>query len=109
MRATSILYRQCVRLTFFTRPQCGLCDDAKEVLSKVWDRRPFEYDEINVMEKQYKKWRGLYALDTPVIHFDATEENNYSFETTTAARKLKHRITEEEVESAMDGALKTAK
>lgn len=65
MRATSILYRQCVRLTLFTRPNCSLCDDAKAVLSKVWDKKPFEYDEMNVME--HPKWKALYEFDTPVV------------------------------------------
>ena len=67
MRPTVILFRQCLRLTFFTRPNCSLCDDAKGVLSKVWDRRPFEYDEINVMEKNQDKWKALYEFDTPVV------------------------------------------
>jgi hypothetical protein len=40
------------------------------------------------------------------IHFDATEENNHHFETKSSARKLMHRITEQEVDVAMDDALK---
>jgi hypothetical protein len=123
MRPSPALYKQVVRLTFFTRPQCSLCDDAKAVLSKVWDRRPFEYGEVNIAEPQHKKWK-IYKFDIPVvstqwinalnqvlikevqIHFDATEENNHHFETKSSARKLMHRITEQEVDAAMDDALK---
>ena len=65
MRATSALLKQAVRLTLFTRPDCSLCVDAKGVLSKVWDRRPFEYDEIDVMKQD--KWKALYEFDTPVV------------------------------------------
>lgn len=62
-----MLFRQALRLTLFTRPHCSLCDDAKGVLSKVWDRRPFEYDEVNVMEAKQDKWKKLYEFDTPVV------------------------------------------
>lgn len=128
MRATSILLQQCTRLTFFTRANCSLCTDAKGVLSKVWDRRPFEYDEIDVMAPQKEHWKNLYEFDTPVVrfarpnpfrlisglmvgqvHFDATEEHNPKFETTAAARKLMHRFSESEVEMAMDEVSETKK
>jgi glutaredoxin len=67
MRSTAILLRQTLRLTLFTRPNCSLCDDAKGVLSKVWDRRPFEYDEVNVMDSKQGKWKAVYEFDTPVV------------------------------------------
>lgn len=67
MRATAILLQQRLRLTLFTRPNCSLCDDAKEVINYVGKRRPFEYEEIDVMEKQQQKWKALYEFDTPVV------------------------------------------
>lgn len=67
MRPTVALFKQTVRLTLFTRRQCPLCDEAKEVLSKVWDRRPFEYDEINVISVKHKEWKALYEFETPVV------------------------------------------
>ena len=42
------------------------------------------------------------------VHVDATEENNHSFETTKAAQKLMHRFSEQQVESAMDKAVKSS-
>ncbi|KAK3051598.1 hypothetical protein LTR09_007253 [Extremus antarcticus] len=78
-------------------------------MSKVWDRRPFEYDEINVMQSQHSKWKALYEFDTPVLHLNATEENNQNFETTAAARKLMHRFTEQELETAMDETAESTK
>lgn len=60
-------WRQTLRLTFFTRPNCGLCTEAKEVISTVWKRRPFEYDEIDVMAAKQAKWKELYEFDTPVV------------------------------------------
>lgn len=67
MRPTAVLLQHALRLTFFTRPNCMLCTEAKDVLSKVWDRRHFEYDEIDVMQAASKEWRNLYEFDTPVV------------------------------------------
>ncbi|GAB7339044.1 hypothetical protein MBLNU457_5703t2 [Dothideomycetes sp. NU457] len=97
MRVTAVLRQYTVRLTLFTRKNCSLCDDAKKVLSNVWDRRPFEYDEIDVMEPPHEKWKGIYEFDTPV-----TKENNYNFSTTAEAAKLMHRFKEDQVEKLMD-------
>ena len=36
-------------------------------MSKVWDRRPFEYTEIDVMAPGQTKWKNLYEFDTPVV------------------------------------------
>jgi len=66
MRPSFALLRHACRLTLFVRENCSLCTDAKMVLSKVWDRRPFEYKEINVMEPGQDKWKAVYEFDTPV-------------------------------------------
>ncbi|RMX81911.1 hypothetical protein D0869_06454 [Hortaea werneckii] len=102
MRPTAVLLQHALRLTFFTRPNCMLCTEAKDVLSKVWDRRHFEYDEVNVMQPAGKEWRNLYEFDTPVVHFDKTRDLEQTTGTTAKARKLMHRFTEAEVETAMD-------
>jgi len=33
----------------------------------VWDSRPFEYKEIEVMKPEEKRWKDLYEFDTPVV------------------------------------------
>lgn len=67
MRASAILRQQwSLRMTLFIRQNCSLCTDAKDVMSKVWDRRPFEYTEIDVMAPGQTKWKNLYEFDTPV-------------------------------------------
>lgn len=71
MRATTVLRRCGLHLTFFTRDNCSLCTDAKHTMSKVWDRRPFEYTEINVMQPQHQKWK-IYEFDTPVVSMKIT-------------------------------------
>ena len=69
MFRASSAFRDC-RVTFFTRSPCGLCDTAKAVVQNVHAKRPFEYDEINVMETGQEKWRNAYEFDTPVVSPD---------------------------------------
>lgn len=77
MRPTVVLLQQTLRLTFFTRPNCGLCVEAKDVVSKVWKRRPFEYDEVNVMADKQEKWKKLYEFDTPVVGARVTSREQF--------------------------------
>jgi glutaredoxin len=72
MFPTLALRNFACRITLFTRSNCKLCSDAKEVLSNVWDKRPFEYDEINVMEHSDQKWKNMYEFDTPVVGLSCT-------------------------------------
>jgi len=67
MRATTTLRTLACRVTLFTRQNCSLCEDAKQTLSRVWDRRPFEYDEVDVMASSHGKWKAVYEFDTPVV------------------------------------------
>ena len=67
MQFTRRLLQHNLHLTLFTRKNCSLCDDAKGVLSRVWDRRPFEYKEIDVMASGYQKWKNLYEYDAPGV------------------------------------------
>ncbi|KAG9186727.1 hypothetical protein G6011_09835 [Alternaria panax] len=88
------------RITFFTRTPCGLCDSAKAVVQNVRAKRPFEYEEINVMDSGQETWKSLYEFDTPVIHIDKAEARD----TTASALKLMHRFKEDEVMQKMDEA-----
>lgn len=67
MFATRRLLQQACRITLFTRETCGLCKQAKGVLSDVWDKRPFEYTEVNVDKPESKPWLTLYDFDVPVV------------------------------------------
>lgn len=122
---TARLLQRVCRLTLFTRQGCALCDNAKGVLSNVWDQRPFEYTEIDVMAPGQQKWKDVYEFDTPVVSRHALGLPNWTRpwlmvtqihvekqpakdgqETTLAARKLMHRFKEEQVEALMDEAEK---
>lgn len=58
---------QAVRITLFTRPNCGLCDSAKTVLASLGERRPFSYREVDIGKPDAKAWRDLYDFDVPVV------------------------------------------
>ncbi|KAI9862483.1 MAG: hypothetical protein M1813_004334 [Trichoglossum hirsutum] len=105
MKPTLQLLQQALRITLFTRANCSLCDNAKVVLSRVWEKRPFEYHEIDVMKPEGRAWKDLYEFDTPVIHIrrsEVIEEPGIA----AKARKLMHRFTEGQVEDMMEIAEK---
>jgi hypothetical protein len=37
------------------------------VLGRVWDERPFEFREVDVMKAGQERWKALYEYDTPVV------------------------------------------
>ncbi|KAI0841207.1 hypothetical protein F5Y06DRAFT_215533 [Hypoxylon sp. FL0890] len=70
MRATCRLLQTC-RITLFTRENCGLCTEARSVLSNVWDARPFQFKEIDIIKSDTKeRWRDLYEFDVPVVCYE---------------------------------------
>ncbi|KAM7192026.1 hypothetical protein V8F33_008604 [Rhypophila sp. PSN 637] len=103
MRATIRLLQSC-RITLFTRENCGLCVQAKSVLSDVWDKRPFAFKEIDIVKPESKSWRDLYDFDVPVIHISKTQNPEEDPKLSSKAIKLMHRFTPEEVEAKMDAA-----
>jgi hypothetical protein len=66
MFVTRRLLHAC-RITLFSRDDCGLCTQAKGVLSDVWDKRPFHYTEVNLAKPEFKHWKNLYDFDIPVV------------------------------------------
>ena len=71
MRVTTRLFQQAqhaCRITLFTRENCGLCSNARSVLSQVWDARPFDYREVDIVKSQNGPgWKNLYDFDVPVV------------------------------------------
>ncbi|KAF2761529.1 glutaredoxin 2 [Pseudovirgaria hyperparasitica] len=101
MKPTFRLLQHACRITLFTRPNCSLCDDAKSVLSRLWDKRPFEYQEIEILKPGAEKWKAVYEFDTPVMHI-MKAEGTVAETPVNAAQKLMHRFKEAEVEKVMD-------
>ncbi|KAH6678369.1 hypothetical protein B0J14DRAFT_320828 [Halenospora varia] len=104
MHPSSRLLQHACRITLFTRQNCSLCINAKQTLSTVWDKRPFVYKEIDVMEPEFKGWKDLYEFDTPVIHVNRTELGEERPELSSKALKLMHRFSAEQIQEKMDAA-----
>ncbi|KAF4637436.1 hypothetical protein G7Y89_g639 [Cudoniella acicularis] len=102
MRSSPRLFQYACRITLFTRQNCSLCVNAKQVLSTVWDKHPFVYKEIDVMTPDAKGWQDLYEFDVPVIHIAKTEHGLERPELSAKAQKLMHRFSAEQVMEKMD-------
>ena len=59
------------RLTFYSKPQCSLCDDAKDVIDQAREQIAFELCVRNILDDvgDYE----LYKHDIPVILLDDRE------------------------------------
>ncbi|OTB19772.1 hypothetical protein K445DRAFT_149936 [Daldinia sp. EC12] len=102
MRVTSRLFQSC-RITLFTRENCGLCTQARSVLSDVWDTRPFQFKEIDIIKSDFKpQWRDLYEFDVPVIHVSKSSAPEEHPDSASKAVKLMHRFTADQVKAKMD-------
>ncbi|ROW14706.1 hypothetical protein VPNG_03811 [Cytospora leucostoma] len=106
MHITGRLFQSC-RITLFTRKHCGLCISAKSVLSDVWDSRPFEFKEVDIVDPAAQSWKDLYDFDVPVIHVNKASAPPEDPQLVTQALKLMHRFTPDQVKALMDKAEKS--
>ncbi|CCF58300.1 hypothetical protein KAFR_0E01460 [Kazachstania africana CBS 2517] len=66
-----------LKLTFFHKPNCGLCDVAKEVIDDVLSSTEFKNEKIvvfgvNINDAKNNKWWKMYCFDIPVLHLEDT-------------------------------------
>ncbi|EXJ77804.1 hypothetical protein A1O3_10033 [Capronia epimyces CBS 606.96] len=104
MRPSIALRSSTVRLTLFTRANCGLCDVAKSRIVEFKKQRPVDYVEVDIMSPGQEKWKAVYDFDVPVLHVDkgAGKADSSNGPTLDAAKKLMHRFTVQEVEAAVE-------
>ncbi|KAL1864368.1 hypothetical protein VTK73DRAFT_5957 [Phialemonium thermophilum] len=100
MQFTRRLLQSC-RITLFTRENCGLCTQAKSVLSQVRTAHPFEFREVDIVKPEAKGWRDLYDFDVPVIHISRASAPEEDPRQASKAVKLMHRFKPEDVEAKM--------
>ena len=76
------------RVTLFAKPECGLCEEADEVIEVVRARRPFELERRNILDnfEDYER----YKHDIPVILVDGREI-------------ARHHLSEAQLEAALGG------
>jgi hypothetical protein len=90
------------RITLFTRANCGLCAQAKDVLGQVAAVRPFALREVDVVRAENRPWRDLYDFDVPVIHVSRAVDQEEDPAQAHRATKLMHRFSVDEVNAVMD-------
>src|SRR5687767_5654922 len=58
-------------VTIYTKPECGLCEEAEEVIEAVRARHPFEFERRNILDnfQDYER----YKHDIPVILVNGVE------------------------------------
>jgi hypothetical protein len=62
-----------VKVTFFTKPECSLCDAAWFVVEKVTRGRGVAVERIDISQPGAERWHDLYAEHIPVVHLDGVE------------------------------------
>jgi glutaredoxin len=68
-------------LTFYTRENCGLCDEALEVVERVRQKVPFELVLVDLDCDAAIEKKSAYDWDIPVIEIDGR-------------KMMKHRVDE---------------
>jgi Glutaredoxin-like domain (DUF836) len=59
------------RVLLYSRPGCGLCDEAREVILAQADRTRFVFDEVNVETEDALELE--YGIRIPVVLVDGVE------------------------------------
>jgi glutaredoxin len=68
-------------VTFYTRENCHLCDDALAAVMRVRSELPFEFVVVDLDREASEDKRSAYDWDIPVIEIDGR-------------KMMKHRVDE---------------
>jgi glutaredoxin len=75
-----------LRLELYTRQDCHLCDEMKEVVRQVGTKVPFEIDEIDVDSSEDLKER--FGSEIPVLFINGRK----AFKYWTSIKELQKRL-----------------
>ena len=77
------------RITFFTKPDCPLCDSAWFVIDKVCAGRYVRVEKVDISAAGNEGWFEAYQHDIPVVHLNGREI-------------FRHRVVEKELRRFLD-------
>lgn len=60
-----------VSVVLYSRPGCGLCDEARAVILAERERTPFAFDEVDISGDDALELE--YGIRIPVVVLDGTE------------------------------------
>ncbi|SCV99482.1 LAFE_0A04126g1_1 [Lachancea fermentati] len=89
-----------VRLTLFSKNNCGLCHKADNVVKQVMKGSGYDelsYHIVDIDEPGNKKWWELYCMDVPVLHVENTLKPD-------SLVKIFHRLDELDVKEKINAA-----
>jgi hypothetical protein len=75
----------------FSRPGCGLCDEARRVILALRDRLPFDLEEVSVEGDDALEL--AYGLRIPVVLVDGEELFELSVDAEALAAALRARTS----------------
>jgi glutaredoxin len=73
-------------VTLYSKPDCPLCDEAREVLARVRERSPFDLDEIDITGDLELEAR--YRERIPVVAVDGRDLFDFHVDETALVRRL---------------------
>jgi hypothetical protein len=68
----------------YSRRTCGLCDEAREVILGVRDRRPFDIEEVFIDGDD--NLERSYGLRVPVVEVDGVEQFEFTVDPASLER-----------------------
>ena len=74
------------KVTLYSKPDCTLCDDARDMLERVREHTPFELEEIDINGET--RLLARYAERIPVVAVDGRDVFDYIVDEAELARAL---------------------
>jgi glutaredoxin len=75
-------------VTFYTRENCHLCDEALEVVHRVLTQTPFELEVLDLDQDASPEKKKAYDWDIPVIEIDGRKAMKHRFDEARLLRLL---------------------
>jgi glutaredoxin len=77
---------QLPKVTLYSKPDCPLCDDAREALGRVRERAPFDLVEVDISTD--RQLEAAYRERIPVIALDNRELFDFHVDELVLERSL---------------------
>ena len=76
-----------VRIDVYSRPECHLCDEAKDVIERVRRRFPFALNIVNIDADA--DLQSAYGTEIPVVFINGNKAFKYRVDEAEFERKIK--------------------
>jgi glutaredoxin len=74
------------KVLMYSRPRCGLCDEARSVIESVRVSAPFDFEEISIEGDDALEIE--YGVRIPVVLIDGEEFAEYRVDSAARARAV---------------------